>query len=324
MKYNNLLKQKYQVFLNAFDTKVDKKITFQELFNDIKENKQLYDLTDKYRYVLKTYPGKGSKGFKAKNFNQVSLIKYNDSRSDNNFNLAYGFVIDIDKKDNPRVDILKTFDKLRDTKLFNFGFISLSGGIKLIRLFDKNIRHFKTYKAVVNLYLKAFENRFNMKIDYAAYKHSFINHSSEVFYYPEIDNLKTDYYLDRVSIEVKKENITYYKPFNKKNPIVYNKSPDEIPNLLESIEYLSNIRYSYKEYISIAYAIYNSFGSGGSNLWSILNNNPNYQTDKDKKESLITWNRVCNTGNGNNDYRTIIKIAINNGYTPKQYEVNNE
>jgi len=311
-----------QIFNNAYDLEVNNTIDLLELEELIRYDKDLKKLTDKYQYGIKNYNPDNMKAFKKKSFKQLSLIKYNNKRVNNNFIAAYGFVIDIDKKDNPRKDLKIKFNEIRKLNAFNVGFMSLSGGIKLLRFFNATISNYNEYKLISKPYIENIEKRFNLNVDLLGYKHTYINHSEQVFFNNNIDNLDLTFYkkkVEKLLIEEEKRSHLIQKQ-REITPMINNMSPLKTPNLKESIIYMSNITYTHKEYMSIAYALYNSFGANALHLWELLNNNSYYDTEKDHKESIYLWNKVSLTAGGYNDYRAVITIAMKYGFTPKGFK----
>jgi hypothetical protein len=299
---------KLQIFTKIFDTRINKTFSIKELIKYIQSDLVLKSKTLKYKELLKTAPGK-AKTLKYKEFKEISLIQYRSKKDLNSFNKAYGLIVDIDKKDNLQIDLKVLYNKIKQDNIFNIGFISMSGGIKLIRFFDKPIINIELLKGLRSVYFRALENKYKIKIDYLAYKHTLLSNSNELFY--NFNNtLKTDYWINEYKKDIAKKEIIRLENIN----LV---APGGAPaNLIEACKYLSNVKLSYQDWIKCCFGLANSFGAGGFKYWSIICNNPFYNKDKHRIENNRIWNNAINKAQGQSDFRAIIKIAINYGFNP--------
>jgi len=294
---------KLQIFNNLYDVDVNSLVTISELISNIKSDLLLNGETNKYRNILT--PGDAKK-FKTNKFKEASLIQYKSKKELNSFNKSYGLIIDIDKKDNPNIDFKALFNQVKQDNYFNIGFVSLSFGIKLIRFFDYPITNLDLLKGIKNIYFQKLESKYNIKIDYGAYKHTFLNSSNELF--SNLDHtLNTKYW-----IAAAKEIIA------KKESIINNITPDESdpPNLIGACQYLSTIKLNYNDWKNSCFGLANSFKSSGLKYWNIICNNSYYVESKHKQENINIWNNAIKKASGQSDFRAVIKIAINNGFIP--------
>lgn len=293
-----------QIFNNLYDKNVYKLIDIKDILSYIQSDLMLKSKTMEYRKLYKSNPGE-AKLFKYKEFKELSLIQYRNKKELDSFNKAYGLILDIDKKDNLEIDLKALFLHLKQDNFFNIGFISLGGGIKLIRFFDYPITNLELLQTIKSLYYHKLENRYNVKIDFGAYKHTFLNSSSELFYNFNHTS-KSEYWIDAAKeIIAKKETII-------KNDIVPGEG--DPPNLIEACNYLATIKLSYQDWLSCCFGLANSFKSPGLKYWNIICNNNYYTKPKDKRENQRIWNNAIKKGQGKSTFTTIIKIAMNNGF----------
>ncbi len=298
-----------QIFNNLYDTDVYSSISVLELIEYIKSDLSLLNKTKEYRNI--STPDT-AKSFKYREFKEISLIQYRAKKDLKNFIKAYGLIIDIDKKDNLEIDLMALFNQIKQDNIFNIGFISLSGGVKLIRFFDKPIIDLELLQGLKTVYFRKLENKYNINIDYLAYRNTFLTSSKELFYNLEY-SLKTDYWIN----EYKKNNQNIVKKEKYINNIVIlGTNGDDPPNLIGACEYLSTIKLSYNDWIKCCFGLANSFGSDGLRYWNIICNNPFYIKDKHKIENMRIWNNAINKAGGKSDFRAVIKIAMINGFTP--------
>ncbi len=295
-----------QIFNKIFDTNINKTISILELINYVKSDLLLVGKTKKYRNILA--PDDAEK-FKENQFKEISLIQYRTKKSlETSFNKAYGLIVDIDKKDNLNIDLKALFNKIKQDDIFNIGFISLNGGIKLIRFFDKTVNNIELLQGLKSVYYDKLASKYNIKIDKIAYKHTLLTSSNELFYNLN-HTLNTDYW-----IKEHKRDIAKKEKYIKDSIGLDIPNKDDPPNLIQACDYLRNIKLSYQDWISCCFGLANSFPGGGLRYWNIICNNPFYIKPKHEQENIRIWNNAINKGKSQSSFTTVIKIAMNNGF----------
>ena len=296
-----------QIFNNLYDIKVHSSLKIKELLVYIQSDLTLKSKTSEYKKMFKLAPDK-AKDFKYREFKEISIIQYKIKKDLKSFNKSYGLIVDIDKKDNPGIDFKVLFNQIKQDNIFNIGFVSLSGGIKLIRFFDNPITDLELLKGVKTIYFRKLENKYNIKIDSNGYYKTFLASSNKLFYNFN-HTLKTDYWINEYKKDIAKKNTknNYYIA-----PGIHD--GDNPPNLIGACEYLSSIKLSYQDWIKCCFGLANSFNTKGFKYWNIICNNTFYSKNKHKIENNRIWNNAINKAQGQSDFRAVIKIAINYGF----------
>jgi len=298
-----------QIFNNLYDIDVHSSLSIKELLQYIQSDLMLKSKTLEYKKMFKLTPDK-AKSFKYKEFKEISIIQYRSKKDLKSFNKAYGLIIDIDKKDNQGIDFKALYNQIKQDDIFNIGFISLSGGIKLIRFFDKAITSLELLQGVKTIYFRKLEKKYNIKIDYLGYTQTFLTSTNKLFYNLN-HTLKVNYWIKEYKKDIaKKENII------KDLIIIGAPGGDDPPNLIGACEYISKVKLSYQDWIKCCFGLANSFNTKGFKYWNIICNNTFYSKNKHKIENNRIWNNAINKAQGQSDFRAVIKIAINYGFNP--------